>query len=124
MKRILIADDEEILRMLMVDSLEDEGYEIDEAEDGLDAIGKLDNNDYDLLLVDYMMPGATGLEVIEHVRKGAKNSRIKIVMLTAKTQKEDEERAKSFGANFFLGKPFSPNKLVGLIGEIFNDKES
>ena len=120
MKRILLAEDEEVLRMLITDTLEDEGYEIDEACDGLEAIQLLEKNRYDLLIVDYMMPGLTGLEVIEKVRNELKNEQLKIMMLTAKSQQKDEEAAKKAGANYFFAKPFSPMKLVELVEEIFD----
>lgn len=68
MAKILIAEDEEVLRMLMVDTLEDEGHELDEAADGREAVDHIMENDYDLILLDYMMPLLTGLEVIERVR--------------------------------------------------------
>lgn len=68
MAKILLAEDEEVLRMLVVDTLEDEGHDIDEACDGEEAIEMIKQNDYDLILLDYMMPIYTGLEVIQHVR--------------------------------------------------------
>jgi CheY-like chemotaxis protein len=120
LKRILLAEDEEVLRMLIVDTLEDNGYEIDEASDGLEALQYITENEYDLVLVDYMMPGLTGLEVIEKVRSIPSKQHLKIMMLTAKSQQKDEERAKQVGANYFLAKPFSPLKLAELVGEILD----
>ncbi|RXJ01916.1 response regulator [Anaerobacillus alkaliphilus] len=120
MKRILLAEDEEVLRMLIVDTLEDDGYEIDEASDGLEALEFIEENDYDLVIVDYMMPGLTGLEVIEKVRTMPNKTELKMMMLTAKSQQKDEEAAKRAGANYFLAKPFSPIKLAELVGEIVN----
>ncbi len=121
MKRILLAEDEEVLRMLVVDSLEDEGYEIDEAADGIEAFELLQNNDYDLVLLDYMMPGMSGLELIENVRAIEKFKGLEILMLTAKSQKSDQEKVISAGANYFLAKPFSPSQLVAIVGEILGD---
>lgn len=120
MKRLLLAEDEEVLRMLIADTLEDEGYMIDEASDGLEALDLIKNNDYDLVIVDYMMPGLTGIEVIESVRAIPSKSETKIMMLTAKSQQKDEEKALSSGANYFLAKPFSPLKLADLVEEIAN----
>ena len=68
LKRILLAEDEEVLRMLIVDTLEDEDYTVDEAADGSEAIDFLQNHHYDLVILDYMMPVYTGLEIIEKVR--------------------------------------------------------
>lgn len=120
LKRILLAEDEEVLRMLIVDTLEDDGYDIDEASDGLEALEYIEGNEYDLVIVDYMMPGLTGLEVIEKVRSMPDKAELKIMMLTAKSQQKDEEAAKRAGANYFLAKPFSPVKLAELVGEIVN----
>lgn len=121
MKRILLAEDEEVLRMLIVDTLEDEDYEIDEACDGVEALDYLKNNEYDLILLDYMMPRMTGLEVIEKIRELPEKQELKILMLTAKSQKSDQEKVIEAGANYFLAKPFSPLELVQVVGEILGD---
>jgi CheY-like chemotaxis protein len=122
--RILLAEDEDVLRMLVVDSLEDCGFEIDEAVDGVEAFEKIQANDYDLVLLDYMMPGMTGLEVVEKTRQldMAGKSDVKIMMLTAKSQKADQDLARQTGVNYFLAKPFSPLELVNLVEDILHDK--
>ncbi|MER2192305.1 MAG: response regulator transcription factor [Solibacillus sp.] len=121
MKRILVADDEEILRMLICDSLEDLGFEIDEAEDGADALEKVTSTSYDLLILDYMMPELTGLEVIERLPAGVK-ARTPILMLTAKAQEADRQQAIDKGANYFMSKPFSPVELIAFVEELLHDK--
>ncbi|UOE93113.1 response regulator [Alkalihalobacillus sp. LMS39] len=118
MTKLLVAEDEDVLRMLIVDTLEDEGYTIDEAADGLEAMEFIEKNQYDLILVDYMMPGLTGIEVIEKVRTMEEKKDTLIMMLTAKSQQADEEKARKAGADFFLAKPFSPIKLAEMVGEI------
>lgn len=117
-KKILLAEDEEVLRMLIADTLEDEGYEIDEAADGIEALQFITENDYDLVIIDNMMPGLTGIEVIEKVRTIQEKKQLKILMLTAKSQQKDVEEAKAAGADYFFQKPFSPLKLARLVGEI------
>ncbi|MGZ4031371.1 MAG: response regulator [Tumebacillaceae bacterium] len=121
--KILLAEDEEILRMLVVDSLEDEGYVIDEAVDGIEAFEKIQANTYDLVLLDYMMPGMTGLDVIEKTRLLPEKQDVKIMMLTAKSQKADQDLARKVGADYFLAKPFSPMELINIVGEILHDKQ-
>lgn len=121
MKRILVADDEEILRMLICDSLEDLGFEIDEAEDGADALQKVTGVHYDLLILDYMMPQLTGLEVIERIPDAIKE-RTPILMLTAKAQEADRQLAIDKGANYFMSKPFSPVELIAFVEELLHDK--
>lgn len=115
MKKILVADDEDILRILIADTLEDD-FEIEEAEDGKEALGKIRENDYDLIILDYMMPYLTGLEVLEQVRKEGNDTRV--LMLTAKAQDADREQAIQKGADFFMSKPFSPMDLLGLVEKI------
>ncbi|MBN8193869.1 response regulator transcription factor [Bacillus sp. NTK074B] len=124
MARILIAEDEEVLRMLMVDTLEDEGHELDEAADGQEAIDHIMENEYDLILLDYMMPLFTGLEVIEKVRNSADKSTVKIMMVSAKSQQSDKELVLKSGADYFIAKPYSPAELVQRIEDILNDKEN
>lgn len=120
MKRILLAEDEEVLRMLIVDSLENEELIIDEAADGQEAYHLFEEFEYDLLLLDYMMPGMTGLEVVKKVREHPSKGNVKTLMLTAKSQRKDEECAKDAGVDYFLAKPFSPIKLVELVEDILS----
>jgi len=123
MARILLAEDEDVLRMLVLDTLEDEGYTIDEATDGDEAYQKIMSETYDLVLLDYMMPGMTGLEVIEKVRQHPERQELKIMMLTAKSQQSDRERAEEIGANYFFSKPFSPLELIDVVGGILSDNQ-
>lgn len=122
MARILIAEDEEVLRMLMVDTLEDEGHELHEAADGQEAINQIMENDYDLILLDYMMPLYTGLEVIEKVRNAPQKSDVKIMMVSAKSQQSDKDLVLKSGADYFIAKPYSPLELVQRIEDILNEE--
>lgn len=119
MPKILVVDDEEILRMLIRDTLEDMGYEIDEAEDGYDALQKLEQKSYDVMLLDYMMPNLTGLEVIDRLSQEIKEQ-LTIIMLTAKSQESDKQRVFDKGVDYFMSKPFSPMKLAELVEETLN----
>jgi DNA-binding response OmpR family regulator len=118
-KRILLAEDEEVLRMLVVDTLEENDYQVDEASDGIEAVQLFDENNYDLLVLDYMMPGLTGLEVIHHVRQ--KNKEVKILMLSAKSQQFEQEKVIEAGANYFMAKPFSPMELKNMVEDILHE---
>jgi CheY-like chemotaxis protein len=122
MKRILLAEDEEILRMLIVDTLEVNDLLIDEASDGQEALDYLDENVYDLIIVDYMMPIFTGLEVIEKVKLTKKNKNTKILMLSAKNQQHEQENVIKAGADHFMAKPFSPFQLLETVEAIFNER--
>jgi CheY-like chemotaxis protein len=115
MKKILVADDEDILRILITDTLEDD-FVVEEAEDGKEALEKIRANDYDLIVLDYMMPYLTGMEVLEEVRKDQNDT--KVLMLTAKAQDADREKAILKGADYFMSKPFSPMELLALVEDI------
>lgn len=119
MKRILVVDDEDIIRMLICDTLEDLGYEIYEAEDGEEALKKLNQQMYDLVILDYMMPNLSGIEVIERLQEDIKKS-LPILMLTAKAQEADRKTVLEKGADYFMSKPFSPVDLINVVEEILN----
>ncbi|MGE8077702.1 response regulator [Peribacillus loiseleuriae] len=121
MKRILLAEDEAVLRMLIVDTLEDEDYIVDEAADGQEALDYLKSEKYDLVILDYMMPVYTGLELIEKIKAGESMGLSKIMMLSAKSQAFEQERILAAGADHFMEKPFSPLKLLEKIEEIVNE---
>ena len=122
MKRILLAEDEDVLRMLVVDTLEDEDYIVDEAADGGEAMELFQNHPYDLVILDYMMPVYTGLEVIEKIRNTETEGHTKILMLSAKNQSYEQEQILQTGADYFMAKPFSPMKLLELVEDILNEK--
>lgn len=124
MKRILLAEDDEILRMLIIDTLEEEEYHVEEAEDGLAALKLLEKSQYDLMIIDYMMPAYSGIEVIEKVRKGGINNAVPILMLSAKSQLSEQEKAIGAGANCFIAKPFSPLELLDKVREILHEKNN
>lgn len=120
MKKILLAEDEEVLRMLVTDTLEDEGYEIEEACDGGEAYEKFQQGTYDLILVDYMMPVFTGLELIQKIRET--DAETKIIMLSAKNQAAEQKKVIDAGADEFISKPFSPFELAERIGELLSEE--
>lgn len=115
-KRILVADDEETLRLLISDTLEDADFEIDLAADGDEAFALLTANSYDLAVLDVMMPGKTGYELCEEAKKMAKPPLI--LILSAKAQAADQNRALKAGADRVLTKPFSPLALQTLVEEM------
>ena len=121
MAHILLAEDEEVLRMLVVDTLEDEGYVIDEACDGEEAYELLKKHSYDLIILDYMMPVYTGLELIKMIRE--EHIQTKIMMLSAKSQTSEQQKVLDAGADYFMSKPFSPTELVKRIEEILGEAE-
>lgn len=110
MIKILVADDEALIRRLVCDFLKKSGYETVEAVDGDDAIAKFfANRDIALVVCDIMMPGTDGWAVCKKIRE---TSAIPIIVLTARSQEFDEIMSFESGADDFVTKPFSPTILV------------
>ncbi len=114
--KILIADDERFSRMLISDTLEELDAELDFAEDGQQALEKLNHEQYDVCVIDNIMPKISGIEVIEKLAKD--HCPTHIIMLTAMTQQKDQENARNCGIKHFITKPFSPVKLKSLIQQL------
>ena len=109
MKKILIVDDEFEMRQLLKIYLRQDNYQVDEAENGQEAYEKIKINDYDLMILDVMMPIMDGWQTIEQVRK---NSDIPIIMLTARGTIQDKVTGFSTGADDYLVKPFDEAELL------------
>ncbi len=118
---ILLAEDEAVLRMLVTDTLEDDGHRVDVACDGEEALALVRAGDYDLIILDYMMPKLTGLEVIVQVRQMPDKRTAKILMLSAKSQQSEQAKIREAGADDFIPKPFSPLELAKRVKELCHE---
>ncbi|MFD4927839.1 response regulator [Peribacillus butanolivorans] len=107
--KILVVDDEERIRRLLKMYLEREEYIIDEAENGDVALSKALENDYDLILLDIMMPGKDGIEVCRELRE---KKTTPIIMLTAKGEEVNRVQGFEVGTDDYIVKPFSPREVV------------
>lgn len=107
--KILIVDDEERIRKLLKLYLTKEGYVTHEAEDGLSAIEMILTEEFDLVLLDIMLPGMSGLEVVEKVRK---TNEIPILMITARGEENHRVEGLQVGADDYIVKPFSPREVM------------
>lgn len=124
MPKILIADDEPSLRLLVRATLSaNKTFELIEAIDGNEALTKAQSDMPDLILLDVMMPGLSGFEVCERIKNNSKTKKIIIIMLTAKGQQSDRDWAISVGTDYFLTKPFSPIELFSLIEKILSGRD-
>ncbi len=113
---IFVVDDEEEVRNLLKILLEDEGYDVETAVDGDDAIAKLEKRGYDLLLLDIKMPLISGFDVLKFVRE--RYPRSKVIMLTAFAELANAMESKFLGADDFIGKPYDPNEVLMAIERI------
>ena len=114
MKKVLVLEDESSIRGFIVINLQRAGYEVIEAESGEEALEKLQQNpDVRVALLDIMLPGIDGFEVCRRIR--ASNSRIGIIMLTARSQEMDKVTGLMTGADDYVTKPFSPAELTARV---------
>ena len=120
-RRILVVDDEPHIRRVLSTVLGDRGFEITRASDGIEGLDELCDGAFYLVILDLMMPGASGLEILSRIRSGAERAETPVIILTAKGQDTDREAAIAGGADDFLTKPFSPKKLIARIEEILGD---
>jgi two-component system alkaline phosphatase synthesis response regulator PhoP/two-component system response regulator ResD len=104
-KHTLVVDDDRAIRTLLKILLEDSGYTVDTAQNGWEGLMKLGHADYDLVLLDYLMPGLTGLMVLQHIQE--RYPFLPVVMLTGHTDCRLEARAIAAGARACLYKPFN-----------------
>jgi len=119
-KTILIADDDEDLRLLVQVTLENPAYRILTAPDGSQALAAAQQHFPDLLILDWMMPGLNGSEVISHLRQNPATETIPVVMLTAKDGPEAREQMALLALEGYLVKPFSPLELIKKVKEVLD----
>ena len=115
MKRILVVEDEDVIRDFEVINLKRAGYEVVDVPTGEEAIQVFERNPthFDVAVLDVMMPGMDGFEVCRRIRE--KNSSSGIIMLTAKSQEMDKVNGLMIGADDYVTKPFSPSELVARV---------
>jgi len=113
--RILIAEDEEPLSVLLRYNLESEGYVVDDADRGDEAELKLRETAPDLLILDWMLPGLSGIELCRRLRLRPETKNLPIIMLTARGEEADRVRGLSTGADDYIVKPFSVPELLARV---------
>lgn len=123
MKRVLIAEDEASIREFIVINLQRSGYEVSQAENGRAALEAYEaaDGDFDVVLLDIMMPEMDGLEVCKRLRSMSQT--VGIIMLTAKTQEIDRVTGLLVGADDYVSKPFSPSELMARVDAIYRRVE-
>ncbi len=117
-KKILILDDSESIREVVLFTLEKDGHEVLTAVDGKDAMKYLDGRELDLIITDLYMPNINGIEFIKEVRKIEKYKYTPILYLTTESQQSKKKEAKEAGATGWIVKPFMPEKLLAAISKI------
>lgn len=110
--KILVVDDERLIRNVIREYLENEKYEVFEAENGLDALRVLETNKVDLIILDIMMPRMDGFETLKEIRKTKDTP---VIMLSAMKEEEDKLSSFNLGVDDYITKPFSPKELVARV---------
>ena len=114
-KCILVVDDSETVRQVLQLTLANAGFDVVEAEDGLEALDKLAHNSVDMMITDLNMPNMDGLELIKKVREDGTHRFTPIVMLTTESSEEKKLAGREAGASGWIVKPFKPEQLLKVV---------
>ena len=117
--RILAVDDSPTMRRIIINTLKRAGYEdVVEAEDGKDALAKLETEKIDFVITDWNMPEMDGLTFVSNIRKSSEHNKLPVLMVTTRSVKDDIVEALKAGVNNYIVKPFTPDTLKEKIDQI------
>ncbi|NVE95314.1 response regulator [Altererythrobacter lutimaris] len=116
--RILTVDDSPSMRALLLHALAAQGFEVEQAEDGQDALVWLASNEVDLVITDINMPRLDGFGLIEQLRAGSRHADRPILVLTTESSAEKKQRARDAGATGWIVKPFDAEKLATAVRRV------
>jgi DNA-binding response OmpR family regulator len=122
--KILVVEDDLPTTRLLTISLARRGYEVVAAETAQKALELIEAQPPSLVLLDLMLPGISGLEVLEHLKKGETTSDVPVIVVSANTQIASKEEAQQLGADLYLTKPYRLKDLVVAIQEILGDQDA
>jgi two-component system chemotaxis response regulator CheY len=117
-KRILIVDDSASMRQMINFTLSAAGYDVSEAEDGMDALKKMNGEPVHMIIADINMPNMDGIELTRKIRTHADYKFIPIIILTTESQSSLKQEGKSAGATGWIVKPFSPEQLISVVKKV------
>ncbi|TVP50773.1 MAG: response regulator [Mongoliibacter sp.] len=118
MNKILIVDDEPNILLSLEFLFKKEGYKVFIARDGEEAMGIIEENIPELVILDIMMPKVDGYEVCQYLRQY--HEKVKIIFISAKSKQQEIEKGLSMGADLYVTKPFSTKDLVGKVKNLLN----
>lgn len=121
--KILIVEDNEMMRLYIRKQMSNY-YLVDEAEDGMEALEKIESNNYDLIITDLMMPRLDGYDLVSKLRENEKTKDISIIMLTARAADEDIIEGLHIGVDDYMTKPFNPQELKARVQNILTNRSS
>lgn len=117
MRKILIADDEHNIRHILDFSLHSEGFDVISAENGEDAFTLAVSEIPDLVILDVMMPGQGGIETCRQIKDDERTAHVPVILLTARSSRQDRQEGEAAGADSYITKPFSPQKVITTVQE-------
>ncbi|NQY81652.1 MAG: phosphate regulon transcriptional regulator PhoB [Alphaproteobacteria bacterium] len=112
---ILVIEDEWSIRKLLKMNLKEAGYSVSFAEDGDQALEMVAEEVPDMILLDWMLPATSGIEVLRYIRRNASTKHVPVIMLTARGSENDRVTGLDYGADDYIAKPFSPNELMARV---------
>jgi two-component system alkaline phosphatase synthesis response regulator PhoP len=121
--KILLVEDEENLREILKYQLENAGYQVYTAADGMEALNLARKYKVDLIILDLMLPKLDGFTVCRLLKFSEQYKKIPLIMITARTNPEDKERGLGMGADFYFTKPLNKEELLEKIAELLKPKE-
>jgi DNA-binding response OmpR family regulator len=121
-RRVLVVDDDPSVRKLLNQTLELEGYEVSTAADGEEALEELPAAQPDVVVLDVMMPKLNGLDVLDRIRRNPETSTLPVILLTAKSSKEDVWEGWQRGVDYYMTKPFDIEELLRFIEYVLEDE--
>ena len=116
--RVLVVDDDEVIRRLIAVNLQLEGFDVETAVDGQDCLDKVAEIAPDVITLDVMMPRLDGWETAVQLKKSPDTAHIKVVLITARAQEADKTRGSLVGADAYLTKPFDPDEMIRMVREL------
>lgn len=119
-EKILIVDDEEIMRSFLLDVFVDEGYELDSASNGEEALEKISRNFYQLIITDIRMPGVDGTEVLKKAKEV--NPQTEVIIITGYASPQIKQKCQRLGAAYYIAKPFQINQIRALVNKLVRGK--
>ena len=116
--RVLVVDDDEVIRQLIAVNLTLEGFDVVTAVDGQDCLDKVTAINPDVITLDIMMPRLDGWVTAMELRKNPDTSHVKVVLITARAQEDDRTRGLEIGVDAYLTKPFDPSEMIRIVREL------
>jgi CheY-like chemotaxis protein len=122
--RVLVVDDDDVIRQLITVNLELEGFDVVPAVDGQDALDKVKGANVQVVTLDVMMPRLDGWETASRLRDDPQTAHIKVVLLSARAQEADLQRGEKIGVDAYLTKPFDPDELIDIVRRLMAEADA